>query len=147
MTQIDFYILSAQLSEQRLEFACRLIQKAYRSRCKILVQLDDETQAKGFDDLLWSYSESSFIPHRLISDSETTDSNCPVQIAFGDQQPAHFDVLINLSKTIPNTFARYNRVLEIVIQQDDVLEFTREHYRFYKERGYPMNNIDMRISD
>lgn len=147
MTQIDFYILSAQLPEQRLEFACRLIQKAYRSRCKILVQLDDEIQAKGFDDLLWSYSESSFIPHRLISDSSKTEDNCPVLIAFGDQQPSHFDVLINLSNTIPTTFARYNRALEIVIQQDDILEFTREHYRFYQERGYPINNIDMRISD
>jgi hypothetical protein len=28
-----------------------------------------------------------------------------------------------------------------------VLTSTRQHYKFYKERGYPINNIDMRIAD
>lgn len=151
MTDIDFYILSAQQTEQRLEFACRLIEKAYRSRCKILVQLDNLEQAKAFDELLWSFRESSFIPHTLLSqtpDNPTeADPNCPVYIAYDDQLPPHFDVLINLANDIPKTFARHKRVLEIVIQQDDILVMTRNHYRFYKERGYPINNIDMRVAD
>ncbi len=150
MTDIDFYILSAQEPQQRLDFACRLIEKAYRSRCKVLVQLDTQEQAKEFDELLWAYRDSSFIPHNLLGepDTEKSGENCPVHITFGEQhQPPHFDVLVNLAAEIPSTFARYKRVLEVVIQQDDVLETTRNHYRFYKERGYPINNIDMRMSN
>lgn len=149
MTEIDFYILSAQQPEQRLDFACRLIEKAYRSRCKILVQLDDQAQAKAFDELLWSYRENSFLPHCILDENTTLENeNCPVFIAYDEQKkPPHFDVLVNLASEIPSTFARYKRALEVVIQQDDVLKATRDHYRFYKERGYPINNIDMRMSD
>ena len=156
MTDIDFYILSAQEPQQRLEFACRLVEKAYRSRCKILVQLSNQDHAQAFDQLMWTFRETSFIPHVLLENAEQNGSvpeqqqteSSPVYIAYNDdQQPPHFDVLINLADKIPTTFARYKRVLEIVIQQDDVLANTRKHYRFYKERGYPINNIDMRMSD
>lgn len=151
MTDIDFYILSAQEPQQRLDFACRLIEKAYRSRCKVYIQLDNLEQAKGLDELLWSFRDSSFIPHCLIGEEGKSDQNNSeppaVTIGFGNQTPNHFDVLVNLAKDIPETFARYKRVLEIVIQQDEVLESTRQHYRHYKERGYPINNIDMRMSD
>ena len=149
MTDIDFYILSAQQPEQRLEFACRLIEKAYRSRCKILVQFDNLEQAKFFDDLLWTFREGSFIPHSLLEANSTAeiDPNCPVHIVYDDQEPPHFDVLVNLATDIPSTFARHKRVLEIVIQQDNILKSTRNNYRFYKERGYPINNIDMRMKD
>lgn len=157
MTDIDFYILSAQEPTQRLDFACRLVEKAYRSRCKVLVQLSNQAEAKAFDELLWSYRDSSFIPHKLLDNSnseldstvstEESELACHVHIAFDEQTPPHFDVLINLSNEIPSTFARYNRVLEVVIQQDEVLDNTRNHYRFYKQRGYPINNIDMRMKD
>lgn len=147
MTDIDFYILSAQQPEQRLDFACRLIEKAYRSRCKVYIHFDTQEQAKHFDELLWNYRESSFIPHALINAEAENDANCPVIIGYGDEKPEFFDVLVNLGKAIPSTFARYKRILEVVIQQDDVLGNTRNHYRYYKERGYPIQNIDMRMSN
>ena len=146
MTDIDFYILSAQEPQQRLDFACRLVEKAYRSRCKVYIHLDNDVEAKAFDELLWNYRENSFIPHGLVG-SDDLEENCPVYIGSGDQQAPHFDVLLNLATEIPATFARHKRLLEIVIQQDAVLAATRLHYKFYKERGYPINNIDMRISD
>ena len=146
MTDIDFYILSAQEPQQRVDFACRLVEKSNRSRCKVYIHLDNDAEAKAFDELLWNYRENSFIPHGLVG-SDDLEENCPVYIGSGDQQAPHFDVLLNLATEIPATFARHKRLLEIVIQQDAVLAATRLHYKFYKERGYPINNIDMRISD
>lgn len=145
MTDIDFYILSAQQAEERLDFACRLIEKAYRSRCKVYVHLDNAEQAKAFDERLWSYRDSSFIPHGIIG-SPDLDENCPIHLGYGDLQPPNFDVMVNLAIEVPTTVARYKRTLEVVIQQDEVLSATRNHYRYYKERGYPINNIDMRMS-
>ena len=143
MTDIDFYILAAQQPEDRLQFACRLVEKAYRSNCEICVHFDDAQQAQGFDDLLWSFRAESFIPHAVISDDMP---DCSVYLSHGSQLPPCYDVLINLAEQIPSSFTRYNRVLEVVIQHDDVLLSTRKHYKFYKDRGYPMNNFDMRIS-
>ena len=56
----------------------------------------------------------------------------------------HQDVLINLCEEIPDFFSRFERCMEIVIQQPVVLENTRKHFAFYRERGYPLNTHDLR---
>lgn len=144
MTDVDFYILSAQHPEERMSFACRLAEKAYRSQCNVCIHVDSPSAAETLDEYLWSYREESFLPHAQV---DKGDEETPVLISYGSQEPPCYDVLINLADEIPSGFTRYKRVLEVVIQQDDVLASTRKHYRYYKDRGYPMNNIDMRISE
>jgi DNA polymerase-3 subunit chi len=46
--------------------------------------------------------------------------------------------LINLSSTIPAYFAQFERVIELVTE--DNKQSAREHYSFYKERGYPLHH-------
>jgi len=50
-------------------------------------------------------------------------------------------VLINLSDQTPSNFARFERMLEIVADQEAERNAGRERYRFYKERGYPLNHF------
>lgn len=141
MTNIDFYILAEQQDDERYLFACRLAEKAFNSRCQVHIHCQDQSQAQMIDKLLWEFRQSSFIPHSLLEN----DKQAPVTLGYGQQLGEHFDVLINLADDVPQHFARYQRVLEVVIQQDQVLNMTREHYKFYKERGYPMSNTDMRV--
>lgn len=141
MTKVDFYILADQQLEKRLDFACRLVEKAFNSRCQICIQCNDAEQAEAVNKLLWEFKQTSFVPHTLHSE----DSQSPVVICTEGQMPNEFDVLVNLADKIPSHFTRFNRVLEIVIQQDHILATTREHYKFYKDRGYALNNIDMRM--
>ena len=144
MTQIDFYILSAQQPEERLSFACRLAEKAYKSQCKVHIQVDNQTDSDTLSQHLWQSKAESFIPHfQLDSDQQPA----PISIGHGDLKPDQYDVLINLASDIPNSFSRYSRVLEIVIQHDGILTATRQHYGFFKHRGYAINNIDMRVMD
>lgn len=126
--------------EARWLYVCRFIEKVERLGHSILVVVDTFDQAQEIDDLLWSFKPESFIPHQIIGGEE----DVKVEITYAEESGTipsgqHQDVLINLGSQIPDFFSRFARVAEIVIQEPNILENTREHYRFYKQRGYPIN--------
>jgi DNA polymerase III subunit chi len=134
MTHIDFHILQDTSVEARWLYVCRFIEKVERLGHNILVVVDTEHEANELDDLLWSFKPESFIAHQIIGG----DQDAKVEITFTSAAGEHHDVLINLSSQIPEYFSRFARLAEIVIQEPKILENTREHYRFYKQRGYPI---------
>lgn len=140
MTQIDFYILPDDASAARWHFACRLIDKITRLGHRVLVTMDDPAEAQELDALLWTFKPESFIPHALLP----SDQQHPVEITTDLRSDIpldnHHQVLINLSHSIPSYFSRFERLSEVVIQQPEILKNTREHYSFYRERGYPIQN-------
>jgi DNA polymerase III subunit chi len=142
MTQIDFHILQDTSAEARWLYVCRFIEKVERLGHSILVMVDTLEEAQELDDLLWSFKPESFIAHQILGG----DEDAKVEIAYRLNAPAeaadasaHNDVLINLASDVPDYFSRFARVAEIVIQEPKILENTRDHYRFYKQRGYPIN--------
>nr|WP_324259148.1 DNA polymerase III subunit chi [Cellvibrio fontiphilus] len=134
MTHIDFYVLPEATSEARWLFACRLIDKVQRMGMRILVAMDTEAEAHQFDQLLWTFKPESFVPHQLINAGKPA----PVEITFDDQTGDHQGLLLNLSKTIPAYFSRFERLSEVVIQDPMSLQTSRERFSFYKQRGYPI---------
>lgn len=148
MTRIDFYILADTASEARWHFTCRLVDKALTSGLQILVVTDSLAEAQLLDNLLWTFKPESFIPHGLFDPNDTvaamatTMTTTPVIVTditlTEDQLAQHHGLLINLSQQIPAWFSRFERVSEIVIQEPMVLKTTREHFSFYRERGYPI---------
>lgn len=136
MTRIDFYLLASQDPNARWDFCCRLIEKIHRLGHRVLVAVDSQSEAESFNQLLWSFKPESFIPHRLLNDERYPTT--PVEITFGDDAGDHQDVLLNLGKQIPSYFSRFNRMSEFVTEDETTKLWTREHYRFYKERGYPI---------
>lgn len=134
MTQVDFHILPDASVESRWLYSCRLIEKVAGLGHSVLVAVDSEEEAQTLDDLLWSFKPESFIPHQIIGG----DNESPVEITFTPEAGDHHQVLVNLSSRIPEYFSRFARLSEIVIQEPKILENTREHYKFYKQRGYPI---------
>jgi DNA polymerase-3 subunit chi len=67
MAEISFYILPSELTQERDEFACKLIEKAYRSGCFCYVLTDNVAQSQKIDDLLWTFRAGSFIPHQMYT--------------------------------------------------------------------------------
>lgn len=143
MTRIDFYILQEEQTEARLHFACRLIEKARRQGNKVFVATDSPQQAERLDQLLWSFKPESFVPHSM--EYSNTETQSPVLIGNTEDCADHHDVLINLSSEIPLYFSRFERLIEVVCQHTDVLQATRQHFAFYRERGYPIQSNDLRL--
>ncbi len=141
MTRIDFYVLADSNVDSRLEFACRLTQKAQHMGSRVYIAVDDKQQAQHLDQLLWTFRPESFVPHDCEGEAAL---QTPVLVGFGEDCSDHHDLLINLKSNIPDYFSRFERLVEIVCQQEQVLTQTREHFAFYRERGYPIQSHDMR---
>lgn len=145
MTKIDFYILPADSIEQRHVFACRLAEKAYKLDNQIYLHCDDAAQANQLDQLLWTWRTSSFLPHRLAdADNSTAADHRSLLIGYSEPAADYHGLLINLSHAVPDFFGRFERVAEIVVQTPTVTAATRANYRFYRHRGYQLENHDLR---
>lgn len=141
MTRIDFYLLPIAEPHGKLSFACRLAEKAFREGLQIHVHASDAAEAAAIDSLLWSFRDTSFVPHRRID--TPGNAPAPVLIGWGEDFSEHHDVLINLTSAVPKLFGRFERVAEIVLDDPELRAASRERWRFYKERGYPLAHHDL----
>ncbi len=134
MTNVDFYILDSAQPLDALTYCCRLADKALKKGLRIYIHCQSSEQAKELDALLWSFSPDSFVPHAL-KDEQTAER---IVIGCDGSAPQADELLINLATEIPDFFSRFQRVAEIVCQHDSWLPPSRQRYRFYKDRGYPL---------
>jgi DNA polymerase III subunit chi len=137
MTRIDFY----SNAESKLQVACQLVAKAVRERLPVVVYAPDQSTARSFDKMLWTYQAIGFVPHCLASDALSAET--PVVIAFDDSEAPHHRVIVNLHEESPPAFSRYERLLEIVGVDDDDRQRARSRFRFYRDRGYEIHHHDL----
>jgi len=139
MTQIDFYVLPQDTLMARIHFMCRLVEKAVTRQHQVTLALDSEEQAASISDYLWSFKPESFLAHA----TQTAPHGAPVVLSWDTSDKSHeqhHDIMINLSQRIPNAFSQYQRVMEVVTQEENCLAKTRQHFQFYKDRGYPLKS-------
>jgi DNA polymerase-3 subunit chi len=138
MADITFYVLSSQSQQERLLFACKLIEKAYRSGCFCYVLTDSDGQSQQLDNLLWTFRAGSFIPHQLYT------GELPVleqTILIGSlPAPAQWQkTVINLSSHA----ASAERVLEILDNSETTKALGRKRYREYQQAGHILTTHKM----
>jgi len=141
MTRIDFYILEPGNQTSRELFACRIVEKAYRLGHQIYIHTQDHRQASQLDEMLWTFKQNSFIPHGI--DGQSPDPEAAVLIGYNSElsAAAHAEqrpVLINLAPDVPLFFSAFERVGEIIDQDETHKVQGRERYRFYRDRGYSL---------
>lgn len=138
MTRIDFYILEHGGPEQGPQVACRVAEKAYLAGHRVYIHTSDARQAERLDELLWTFRQGSFVPHQKLETGTPADALTPIHIGWGGEPEVHDEVLINLAAEVPLFFSRFQRVAEIVPPGDDARQLGRARYKFYRDRGYPL---------
>ena len=137
MTRVDFYQLNPkQHNSDRV--VCQLCQKAYDKNQKTLLLTQSSQQTAYLEEQLWIFDEDSFLPHDSDFKGESNAFLSPILIHNQPDPQGERQLLINLSLSIPFYFAQFERVIELVTE--DTKKSAREHYAFYKERGYPLNH-------
>ncbi|TCK44499.1 DNA polymerase III chi subunit [Paraburkholderia sp. BL8N3] len=133
MTRIDFH---SNVGDS-IAYACRLVRKAYLSGQPIVVLAEPDRLA-AFDEQLWTFSPLDFVPHCMEASPLAKDT--PVVLAANLDEVPHHQILVNLGMSVPPQFARFERLLEVVGNEEQELAAGRERYRFYRDRGYALNN-------
>ena len=142
MTQVDFYIIDSDSDDARLRLACKIVDKAMQRDLHVFVHSSSADEARKLDELLWTFEQGSFIPHRVVRGARDAVPPEPVLIGVNQEPaPGRWDVLVNLASEVPEFFSRYERVAEVVDANAVRREQSRERYRFYRDRGYNLNTF------
>ena len=135
MPRTDFYVLKSADRQSRLQFTCKLAQKALQHQLTLGIWAADDAMAVELDKLLWAFQPESYLPHCLCPSPEPA----PPILISANFHALNCPLIINLSQSIVPAEQTPERIAEIVIQQDAVLRQTRQRYREYQERGYTLN--------
>jgi DNA polymerase-3 subunit chi len=131
--RVDFYILNTEAAKERWTFACRLAEKAYLRDLRVVIVSDTLEDARALDDLLWTFNDSSFVPHQVYGGEESKDPAAPVQLTAEPSTLPPADLLVNLSARVPEAWERFARIAEIVDADEERRRVGRERFKFYRE--------------
>lgn len=135
MTSIDFHSNVID----RLTYTCRLVRKARAAQCRIVLLAGDTRQQAELDEALWTFSATDFLTH--CAPSHPHAAHTPIILVADDvAELPHHQVLINLSGRMPAHFARFERMFEIIGDDEADKAAGRDRYRYYKDRGYPLTH-------
>ena len=136
MPRIDFYKLSSDNSNSINRFCCQLTDKAVNLGLSVFVSTENEHQTRLLDDMMWTFSDSSFLPHARQDD----DSERDAPVIIGHRAPrSAADLLINLSGQLPESLHNFERIAEIINNAPDNLHKGRLRYAAYKRDAYPLH--------
>lgn len=141
MTSIDFYLIGNNSANKNDTLACRLTNKAFRLGHQVYLHTHEERQTRYIDQLLWTFQAGSFIPHAVSN--EQTDEPLPVLIGHQAPPVAFGQVLINLNPEVPPFFSQFERVVDIVSNDEEQKQLARQRFRYYRDRGYTLNTHNL----
>jgi DNA polymerase-3 subunit chi len=138
VTEITFYTFAGD----PLDVARRIAVKAYGQGKQVMIYAPEPVTADAIDRLLWTTPAVGFVPH--CRDADPLARETPVLIGSDPNVLERADVMINLHHEQPPAFARFERLVEIIGQDESALAPGRARYRFYQTRGYALTTHDLR---
>ena len=136
MTRIDFHTNIPD----KLGYACRLARKAYAARGKVVLLAETSDQAEQLNEALWTLSGTDFVPHVMAGDPLAPET--PIIVTDSEEAALpHHDMLVNLTRRTPSTFARFARVFEIISTDEEDAAAGRKRYVAYKRQEYPLTHF------
>ncbi len=137
--KIEFYVLASAVPAERERVACQLAMKAWRAGLPVFLRASDAAQCQTLDELLWRFRPETFIPHSLFSENP----QAPVVIGLNEAPAQGNGVLLNLDSSLSPHLEQFQRVIEIVNQQPELLAASRENFRSYRQRGYDPRRVEL----
>jgi DNA polymerase III subunit chi len=133
--------VEARSADKRV-ILCRWVEKFYEDRKRILVVTDSTLAAQHLDQLLWTFAQGSFIPHRIVARAGTDPIQEPVAITAGNLALPDFDVLIPDSNVDLDFMLRYPHALHFILVDDPAQrQESRVLWQTAKDRGIKVQHI------
>jgi DNA polymerase III subunit chi len=145
--RIDFYVLASTAPEQRCRLACRLAAQAYLENARVIIWSGSEAEARACDELLWTFDDRTFVPHRISRDEQLADRGTPVHVTVALDGVDNADLLVNLADRLPDGLPRFARVAEIIDADESRRRLGRERFKAYREQKLPLETRQCRDSE
>ena len=146
MPRVDFYVLSGNAPDVKLRIACRLAQKIYTLGKSAYLYAESADQAQRLDNLMWTFDQSSFIPHCIRGLSESEELQAPITIGHeSPSESASDEVLISLLDRVPENVDRFDRIVELVTNEPSDRVTARKRYSYYRDNGFELETHELSV--
>ncbi len=136
--KVNFYLLKQDSEQARRALACRLAEQQTKQGQKICILTDSLEAAQQVDQLLWSYTPESFLPHALHDDPAA--AQVPVVIHQGTEAPSGTTCILNLGTEAPLSQPSLTAIAEFVLNDDESKARSRTRWNLYKQLGYELQH-------
>ena len=91
------------------------------------------SDALALDELLWTFNERSFVPHKVCADERSVDPATPVHLTPDAAAVPAADLLINLTQRLPAQLEGYARIAEVIDADEERRRLGRERFKAYRD--------------
>ncbi|MDR3496425.1 MAG: DNA polymerase III subunit chi [Ancalomicrobiaceae bacterium] len=135
MTDVLFYHLEAHPLERVLPV---LIERCVERGWRTVIQVGSEERRDALDQLLWSFSDASFVPHGTSRDGPAADQ--PVFLTVDGDNPNGASVRFLVDRAEPGDLTSYERAVLIFDGNDaDALADARRYWKEFKAAGLTLS--------
>jgi DNA polymerase III subunit chi len=136
MSEVLFYHLEKQSLDDVLP---GLIERTLARSWRALIRAESAERAQALDNLLWTWSEESFLPHAQLGDGDPMKQ--PVLIAVEEGNPNCADVLFLVGGRVPQSWdgetARFTRIVVLFDGRDEqALSGARAAWTIARQNGH-----------
>jgi len=130
-------------AQHRLRTACHVTQRHYMAGHALIIYTQDEKRLRRFDQWLWRFEPTAFIPHVFHDDANAAAA----AIVLSSQNPSlvlaqrndhQTPWLLNLDLDCPPSYEHFARILEIVSEHEADKQAARERWRQYQAAGHTL---------
>ena len=131
--RIDFYVLEVNATDGRFRLACKIIDRAYRSGYSVYLWTRDDQESVLLDDLLWTFSQTSFIPH--VRNNGKTGLTATVHINHHPPKSGAAEVVVSVADQPVEDYSNFARIAEVVGFDEVEKQSGRSRFKFYRDQG------------
>jgi DNA polymerase-3 subunit chi len=133
--EVWFYHLERSTLDQVLP---ELLEKSLGRGWRANVRTPDPDRIEHLDGWLWSYRDSSFLPHGL--DDEPMAARQPILLTAGIDNPNGAQVLFLLDGADPGPLDAYSRCILLFDGRDEsATALARQRWKTFKAAGLPVS--------
>lgn len=134
MTEISFYHLRHTPLEKALP---KLMEKIYASKKRAIILAANEQAVEALNQLLWSYSTKTFIPHGSHQDGFIEEQ--PIFLTHREENPNDATLLVVTDGRTPTSLKQFERCFDLFDgTQPESLQAARNRWKQYKTEGFPL---------
>jgi DNA polymerase-3 subunit chi len=138
MTCIHF--IETRAEEQR-NILCLWTELLYENGKRVQISVDSSMAAQHTDQLLWTFSQASFVPHRVASRDSSSFVE-PVVITVGDLYLRGFDILLCEGAKHLDFMKLYRQAVHFVITNDEEKkQESRLLWQKAKDEGFQLRHV------
>ena len=136
MAKVNFYLLKQNSAQALQALACRLAEQQSKYGQRVFILTDSQQTAREMDQLLWSFTSDSFVPHALATDENAAKAH--VVIGHTAAVPASSTCVLNLGDSPVADQDGLAAIAEFILNDEQAKADSRVRWNHYKQLGFEL---------